>query len=54
MLLMTGCATFEVEHQPEVFAGPCRDMFAVGDTPARCERAVIDGAQQYLEQSPER
>ncbi len=37
------------ENQPEVFAGPCRDMFAGGDTPGSCVRAVIDGARQYLE-----
>ena len=36
-------------NNPEVFAGPCKDMFAGGTTPRACVRAVIDGAQRYLD-----
>ncbi len=35
--------------KPEVFDGPCKDMFAGGTTPGICVRAVIDGAREYQE-----
>lgn len=35
------------EDRPEVFAGPCKDMFAGGTTPAECVRAVVQGAKDY-------
>jgi hypothetical protein len=34
------------EH-PEIFTGPCRDMFAGGPTPGDCIRALIDGLSEY-------
>ena len=34
--------------RPEVFSGPCRDLFAGGDSPADCARAVVQGAKDYL------
>ena len=35
------------EHQPEAFAGPCRDAFAGGDTPAECARTVVSAARRF-------
>ncbi len=37
------------EEHPEVFTGPCKDMFSGGTTPELCVRAVIDGAHRYLQ-----
>ncbi len=36
--------------RPEVFAGPCRDMFAGGETPAACARAVAESARDFAAQ----
>ncbi|MGE3460280.1 MAG: hypothetical protein AB7I04_00145 [Pseudomonadales bacterium] len=35
------------ETRPEVFDGPCRDLFAGGQTPGDCARAVAQGARDY-------
>ena len=37
------------EDRPEVFVGPCRDMFEGGETPADCARAVAQAARDYVE-----
>lgn len=34
-------------NRSDVFAGPCKDMFAGGTTPAACVREVIDAANVY-------
>lgn len=39
--------------RPEVFAGPCKDLFAGGTTPQACVRAVIRGAQDYIATQPQ-
>jgi len=36
------------ENHPEVFAGPCRDLFAGGTTPAACARAVVQSAREFM------
>ena len=42
-------AVFEwlAESRPEVFTGPCMDMFEGGRTPDDCARAVARGARDY-------
>ena len=37
------------ETRPEVFAGPCRDMFEGGDTPGDCARAIAQAAREYAQ-----
>ena len=37
------------EQRPEVMAGPCKDMFAGGTTPADCARAVVDSARVFID-----
>lgn len=34
--------------KPEVFSGPCRDMFNGGTTPGDCARAVAQGARDFM------
>lgn len=43
-------AVFEwlAETRPEVFSGPCRDLFAGGPTPGDCARAIARGARDYV------
>jgi hypothetical protein len=38
------------EHQPDIFAGPCKDLFDGGETPADCARAVVQGAKDFMAQ----
>jgi len=33
--------------RPEVFSGPCRDMFDGGTTPGACARAIAQGARDF-------
>ncbi len=40
------------ETRPEIFTGPCRDMFSGGTTPADCARAVAQGARDYAAAHP--
>ncbi len=42
-------ALFEwlMDTRPEVFAGPCRDMFEGGLTPGACAQAVAQGARDF-------
>jgi hypothetical protein len=35
------------ETRPAVLAGPCKDAFAGGTTPAACARAVADAAKSF-------
>lgn len=42
------------QTRPEVFAGPCRDMFEGGDSPGDCARAIADGARAFAELEPGR
>jgi hypothetical protein len=35
------------ETRPAVLAGPCKDAFAGGTTPAECARAVADAAKSF-------
>lgn len=37
------------ETRPEVFTGPCRDMFDGGTTPGDCARAVAEAARAYVD-----
>lgn len=37
------------EDRPDVFAGPCKDLFAGGTTPADCVRAVVRGARDFVD-----
>ena len=37
------------EARPEVFTGPCLNMFEGGTTPQACSRAVADAARAYAE-----
>lgn len=48
-------AVFEwlAETRPEVFNGPCRDLFASGTTPGDCARAIAQGARDYVARSPD-
>ena len=39
-------------HRPEVFTGPCKDMFAGGTTPGACVRAVVRGAKDFVQGAP--
>ena len=34
-------------HQPEAFAGPCKDAFAGGATPGECARTVVRAARRF-------
>ncbi|MGI9325378.1 MAG: hypothetical protein ACR2PZ_09185 [Pseudomonadales bacterium] len=36
------------QNQPKVLTGPCLDMFAGGDTPADCARAVVAAARVFV------
>lgn len=38
------------EHRPQVLAGPCKDLFDGGKTPAACARAVVQGAKEFMAQ----
>lgn len=38
--------------RPEVLAGPCKDLFAGGTTPAACVRAVVQGAKDFIQTKP--
>lgn len=40
------------QTQPEVFTGPCRNMFAGGTTPAACARAIAAGARAFMAEQP--
>ncbi len=40
------------KDRPEVLAGPCRDLFAGGDTPAACVRAVVQAARDFSRLAP--
>ena len=35
-------------EKPEVFAGPCKDLFAGGVTPGDCARAVASAAKEFM------
>ena len=39
--------------KPEVLAGPCQGLFADGETPGDCARAVTAGIKEYLATKPE-
>ncbi len=39
-------------ERPEVFSGPCKDLFAGGTTPGACIRAVVQGAKDYPGATP--
>ncbi len=39
--------------RPEVFSGPCKDLFAGGKTPEACVRAVIDAARDFANRAPD-
>jgi hypothetical protein len=43
--------TWMREDRPDVFSGPCKDLFAGGTTPAECVRAVVQGARDYRARS---
>ncbi len=34
-------------NRPEVLAGPCKDLFTGGTTPAACVRAVVQAAEDF-------
>ncbi|NKB99095.1 MAG: hypothetical protein GKR90_11470 [Pseudomonadales bacterium] len=36
------------EEQPEIYTGPCKDLFAGGTTPGDCARAVATAAQAFM------
>ena len=36
------------DTRPEVFSGPCRDMFNGGTTPDDCARAIARGARDFI------
>lgn len=36
------------EKHPEILTGPCLNMFAGGDTPGDCARAVADAARRFM------
>jgi len=36
------------QTRPEVLAGPCKDLFAGGTTPAECVQAVVQGARDFV------
>ena len=46
-------ALFEwmTKDRPEVFAGPCRDLFSGGQTPGPCVRAVVQAAKDFVRES---
>lgn len=35
-------------NRPEIFSGPCKDLFAGGTTPGQCARAVARAAQNFM------
>ena len=35
------------QERPEIFSGPCRDMFNGGPTPGECERAIVKGFANF-------
>ena len=35
-------------ERPEVFTGPCKDLFVGGTTPGACVREVVRGARDYM------
>jgi len=35
--------------RPEVFSGPCRDMFDGGTTPGDCARTIAQGARDFID-----
>lgn len=39
-------------QRPEVFNGPCKDLFDGGTTPGACIRAVVQGAKDYRGATP--
>ena len=39
--------TWLENERPQIFTGPCKDLFAGGTTPAACIRAVVQGAKDY-------
>jgi hypothetical protein len=41
------------QDRPEVFAGPCKDLFAGGETPADCVRAVVRAARDFAKRECE-
>lgn len=36
------------EHQPGIYSGPCKDLFAGGKTPGDCARAVATAAKTFM------
>ena len=36
-------------ERPQIFAGPCKDLFAGGTTPGDCARAVAQAAKDFME-----
>jgi hypothetical protein len=36
------------EFHPEIYAGPCKDLFAGGTTPGDCARAVAGAAVEFM------
>ena len=40
------------QERPEIFAGPCRDMFRGGPTPGDCIRAVVKGIEEFTKGRP--
>ncbi len=35
-------------NRPEIFTGPCKDLFAGGTTPGQCARSVARAAQDFV------
>ena len=40
------------KDRPEVFTGPCKDLFSGGTTPSPCVKAVVKAARDFLIASP--
>lgn len=38
------------EKHPEILAGPCLNMFAGGETPGECARAVAKAARVFMDE----
>ena len=36
------------ENRPEILEGPCKDLFAGGNTPGTCARAVVAAAKEFV------
>lgn len=46
--IFTELQTWIQQQRPEVFTGPCHNMFAGGHTPGECARAVAQAARDFV------